>query len=448
MGLELSDSVVLITGSEPNRFGTGFAIHQDEHATYLLTCAHVVDDVGGPAVLKAGNDTATVIASDTEDGFDLAVLRVEKLLEIPLLNLSISGETGRSFITAGFWRDGKKILLQQLEGTLAKPGLSVSRKLGSRSTAWHLEVDDAHYLQSGYSGAPVVDETSGDVLGVISQRRGEGKKGLAISIEALKEIWRERPKPLLGEDQTPVTKPAFLPTEPVMNLQDELDVFEKMATGQDTQTRLILVHGEGGMGKTHLLNLYEQVAEANSLDLIKFNLGSDQQSIESFIYKIACHFGLKHFPNYHQFLLDALPLGSSSETREREWWLHNLTRNFFIDLGNCTRVSRLAVFFDKYQDLDPLFTIWLPQIFLPNISTHYPIIIVIAGRDEIKPDFSKKSFRHFHLNGVTVDWYHRYAEECNVQIDPDMISALHKALRGQPLAFANLVQSLKSGGAR
>jgi hypothetical protein len=50
MSADLQTSIILITSSEPTNgsFGTGFIIHKDEQAVYLLTCAHVVEDLGGP----------------------------------------------------------------------------------------------------------------------------------------------------------------------------------------------------------------------------------------------------------------------------------------------------------------------------------------------------------------------------------------------------------------
>jgi hypothetical protein len=45
----VSDSVVLITSADVknSRFGTGFIFRHQEDWTYLITCAHVVQDVGG-----------------------------------------------------------------------------------------------------------------------------------------------------------------------------------------------------------------------------------------------------------------------------------------------------------------------------------------------------------------------------------------------------------------
>lgn len=76
-------SVVLITSSDrgESHFGTGFVIDKDERNTYIVTCAHVVRDVGGPDKIKISGIQARVIASSPEDGADLAVLRLATQLE-------------------------------------------------------------------------------------------------------------------------------------------------------------------------------------------------------------------------------------------------------------------------------------------------------------------------------------------------------------------------------
>src|SRR5215471_4987408 len=99
MSPDLRNSVFLILSSADNNssFGTGFVIHQDEQAAYLLTCAHVVQDVGSETIVIK-RIQAKVIASGSEYGIDLAVLRVEGLpTKPPPLPLSTTGEKGNPF---------------------------------------------------------------------------------------------------------------------------------------------------------------------------------------------------------------------------------------------------------------------------------------------------------------------------------------------------------------
>lgn len=194
-------SVVLVTSSDrdESHFGTGFVIDKDERTTYLLTCAHVVRDVGGLDKIGIYGIQARVIASSPEDGADLAVLRIEKPLDVsplPLLPLYSVAEQDRPFSTAGFQLDGKQFLIRKLHGTLGEQVWVQVREQAGRIRAWDLEITDKYPLQPGYSGSPVVDKHD-NVIGVVNTRRGEGKTGVAISIETLKIIWREIPPGLL-----------------------------------------------------------------------------------------------------------------------------------------------------------------------------------------------------------------------------------------------------------
>ena len=193
MNTNFSDSIILVTSIDPQYsgdFGTGFVIHQYEQTTYVLTCAHVVKDVGGPDNVKAGGYPARVEGLGDVYGCDLAVLSVKDgLSKLPLLKLGVVGEQGREFIVSGCYTDGTKTRkLAPISGKLG--GTQIIVKEGDRTPAWNLEISDdsEHELKPGYSGSPVVDRTSGYVLGVVAQLISQGK-GLAISIEALGKVW-------------------------------------------------------------------------------------------------------------------------------------------------------------------------------------------------------------------------------------------------------------------
>jgi S1-C subfamily serine protease len=204
MTLALLNSITLITGSSPDSrdFGTGFVIHQDESFTYLLTCAHVVKDVSrkGNNIIVGGLP-ATVAAMGEENGFDLAVLKVEGLWDKKPLKLRKLGEKDKSFVAAGFSLFDKLYLLRTVVGELGSAITLESPIQKARTRAWELKIQGENYLQSGYSGSPVIDEVSNCVLGVISHKEGTGEKGLAISVEALEKIWQEMPLFLLQGKQ-------------------------------------------------------------------------------------------------------------------------------------------------------------------------------------------------------------------------------------------------------
>jgi len=271
MSLNWQDSIILIlsTDSGNSRFGTGFVIHRDDEASYVLTCAHVVEDVGGPDKVKAGGSIATVVASGEKEGLDLAVLRCDGALNELLLPLRPAGARDRRFVTAGFQLFGKDYLIRTLRGKLGEQVGLESRQRQERIEAWDLQITDNYFLQPGYSGSPVIDQKSGYVLGIVSHRQGEGEKGLAISLKALEAVWPEMPSGLF-EGQTPLTfrsrTEEFTLKEVVQRTRQDwgeapgVPVFFGRAKEQSTieqwivqdRCRLVALLGMGGIGKTVL----------------------------------------------------------------------------------------------------------------------------------------------------------------------------------------------------
>ncbi|MCP4346186.1 MAG: trypsin-like peptidase domain-containing protein [Desulfobacterales bacterium] len=203
MRADFKSSVFLITSKDPNnkKFGTGFAIHQDKQGSYFLTCMHVINDVGPDQVIVGGH-TAEVIAFGSDDTFDMAVLRVKNIDIISFLRLNSSGRPGSVFAAVGFQLlSNSSYLIRPIEGRLGKQIEIVSGKQSERMIAWDLKITDDYKLQRGYSGSPVIDVKTEDVIAIVSHRLDEGKKGIAISIEILSSIWPEMPDDLLIQPQ-------------------------------------------------------------------------------------------------------------------------------------------------------------------------------------------------------------------------------------------------------
>lgn len=445
MALNLREAVVKITGSDSGHFGTGFVIHKEENASYVLTCSHVVDVVGKDK-LQAADCPALVVASDTEDGFDLAVLRVEAGLDFPVLQLQAAGGENQTVTTAGYYEYGKQCLIQDLNATLGKEITVDSQNLRTHSSGWHLKItEDNATLQPGYSGAPILNTRNGCVLGIVNQRKGTGERGLVVSIAALAKIWGDMPAQLLQKHEA-ATIACPPQEEPRMNRDTELAAFERIATGEDTETRLILVHGASGMGKSYLLDLYREIANHHHLYILDIPLGPQIRVVDC-LDRIVSHYGWQHFPSYDKAETEGIP-DPLTRLKEEQWW-RTLTRKFFMDLENYREASPLAVFFDPYEKADYAFRNWMSSIFLPIIPVHCSIILIIAGQEVVTPAPASRTCRHFPLNGVTADWYHRYVEACNAPLDPHEVDLFYEALKGEPKRFVDIVTArLSAGGAR
>jgi len=97
----MEDSIVLILSSDPNisDFGTGFIIARDQNYSYLLTCAHVLEQINGmPPTTEnklkiSGLDKPVeIVKQGSSDGIDIALLKVAGLFDRPLFEQFILGQ--------------------------------------------------------------------------------------------------------------------------------------------------------------------------------------------------------------------------------------------------------------------------------------------------------------------------------------------------------------------
>lgn len=260
-------AIVKITSkqSENHHFGTGFVIYNDKNAAFVITCAHVVKDVGGSGHVLADDYNADVIVSgEPKGGIDIAVLKVKKLSDKPPLTLRMAEDDNKHFIIKGFQKHPTGSLnFTEIHCQISKR--EPQRVLRGTETfnVCELLMDEAYYLDNGNSGSPLICNKTGHVLAIVSHKEGRGEKGYAIFIEALEKIWPDMLPNLITKSK------LFIKTAGqrfLMNLEQELDTFKKIATGQDKETKLILIHGKTGMGKTRLRQEYELIAKENSFD--------------------------------------------------------------------------------------------------------------------------------------------------------------------------------------
>ena len=190
----LTNSVVLITSSNPgnDRFGTGFITRRTGDFAYVVTCAHVVQDVGVDTICV--NSTSSIVVVTGDDlGLDLAVIKVEGLRNDigKVFSIGDSTPTGKEFVTEGFQIFDPKARTHRkraLYGTFVEPFEVTAQAPSNPIKAWELKFADGN-VQPGYSGSPIVDTQTEKVVGVVSHRLREGI-GAAISIEELNRIWQ------------------------------------------------------------------------------------------------------------------------------------------------------------------------------------------------------------------------------------------------------------------
>ncbi len=455
---DLTNAIVKITSSDPNNpgFGTAFVVYRDQTGDYLLTCKHVVNAVGKATIRVNDAIPADVIAEGDERGLDLALLRVApgKLTAEPL-RLSAAFSPCGVFMTRGFHRADTKIV--NTDGTSEKISLTLSEKLsvrletqaethiehaGRRISAVRLKTNDPDYpLLPGYSGAPLIDDTTGAVVGVISIREGDGQRGMAIDAQGIRTLWPDHAAQLFRD----IALRDIL-KEPVMNLERELPEFKRIAAKENQETRLINIHGDGGAGKTHLLDLYRRIANAHHLDCLPFELAETALSFETCLEKIVAHFGAEKFPKFDEFASKGR--GKMSEDE----WQRNLTRKFFMDSNARNDLPPLLVLFDSHNADKPekSFKRWLTDCFLPHLRNCRSLLVVVAGQEKVAPVASlERCCQTFELQRLLPKHFHDYAAKWGVQLPPPMIDAIYRKDNGKPKSFVEMIQAFAAtpGGA-
>ncbi|MFG6095033.1 GAF domain-containing protein [Leptothoe sp. ISB3NOV94-8A] len=199
----ITRAIFLITSSDPslskkNPCGTGFCIYKDQKYSYVVTCHHVVEDVGGNSFLLVNNKKAELISNNKS--VDLAILKVENFLKSFPLNLTpgiVKGQICKIHGYAAFVK-GKSHRLRTLEGTVGEIFFQTQDKGEVKVESWDLIISNKENrihknLRGGYSGSPVVN-SEGQVLGVVNlQLNSEGSLGAAISINYVEMVWPKLP---------------------------------------------------------------------------------------------------------------------------------------------------------------------------------------------------------------------------------------------------------------
>jgi hypothetical protein len=246
--MSTKEPVLLITSSnrEKKGFGTGFAVFSENHTIYVVTCAHVVDTVG-PDTILVNNKPAELVTS-IDEAVDIAVLKVVGLNTSILQIGKIESGIKNTYVKGYSYLDNDRKVLRPLECKLAR---EISLFTNRYVVAWDLEMTSELPLKLGYSGAPVMDSVSNRVIGLAVMRENGGRKGYALSIGEISNVWPSMPHSLLEQlGQNGVDATTRIP---FTNRQEELNRL-CYVNDDNRLTLYFVVDAPAGYGKSTLLH--------------------------------------------------------------------------------------------------------------------------------------------------------------------------------------------------
>lgn len=219
MNISPARLAVLITSVDPqnNDFGSGFVVQREGDTVYVITCAHVVEAVGGEDAVRVNGIPARVLKKGSQQSVDLALLQIEGLKGMEVLKLALlvaAGARGRGIRVVGYSREHLKSSdpprLREIKGVLGGSSSQLILDQQAFFTHWDIEMDEGrHVLQPGYSGSPILGSEDGEVVGIVSHRLSAGREGYAISTDALRYFlppgWQNLlppPKEAVGDESS------------------------------------------------------------------------------------------------------------------------------------------------------------------------------------------------------------------------------------------------------
>jgi len=192
-----SKSIFPLFNSENKNYGASFLIHKDGQFSYLLTCTHVIDDLGDISKIKVNNSEKACEIYTPVTGYDrsdLTILKIRDLLTYPTLSLGVYSHQKAEVTICALERESgneDKYTIHYIEGVRNTRHDIKSTTHDTIDKAWTIS-NLTYKLWPGCSGSPVISNNTGDVIGIIYKRRKDGFEGAAISIEELKYIWPEK----------------------------------------------------------------------------------------------------------------------------------------------------------------------------------------------------------------------------------------------------------------
>ncbi|MBP5975657.1 AAA-like domain-containing protein [Brasilonema sp. CT11] len=366
---------VAISTPEGEIRGTGFFISSEG---YLLTCAHVVEDVGGWDQVRVNGEAVELIYLGDRTSDDFAVLRLSSYqgASIPL---SLDFQPMDRFLSIGYGRpdfpQGASI-----DGTITD--INRHSEFGNLSML-RLRVEaNSQQVQGGYSGSPVFNAANQRVIGIIAAYDNtEG--ALAVPLVTVQERWSDLEKwlnPSYSDEDFPFFDSTFY-----SNCYRELN----------KQGALIRVKAPLQWGKTYLIKNILDYATKQGYKAVRVDFQEPETTIFDSLENFLQWFCIKIAEELN--LSDSLP-----ESRQSPLGANSRCTNFFEKFLLPAINSPLVLGLDNldwiftYEQITrnflPLLRTWHEKATTSIISRNLRLVIAYSKEDFIPIDRNHSPF--------------------------------------------------------
>lgn len=199
---------------------------------------------------------------------------------------------------------------------------------------------------------------------------------------------------------------------PFINYEFEQKTFEDLIQEKDN-FRILMFHGEGGIGKSRLLaeclsklpsytrylaiNLRERTTNVGDF-LSKINRRSQLESLQNFNYCVESLQKTNELPLYSELLTSSFNFSAKSSSKRHSLQLA-LTDSWLADLQIANSPFLLVI--DSFELATEEFEEWLTHHMLPRVVETKQMRVLLAGRTIPKPALEWESFVQIHkLHGI------------------------------------------------
>lgn len=227
---------------------------------------------------------------------------------------------------------------------------------------------------------------------------------------------------------------------PLLNREKERQMFHEMVSRRRHE-RLMFISGEGGQGKSYLMQELKRIAIKENLECVSFDfklITLDYKIVLEQLRKILPNVPFPDYESYRDTLSNITEAPTPAEQRVRR---REITKKFSSDWRKVSDAPRIFLAFDSYEDTGSEVRLWLETEFLPAFVDTADVVIVISGRQV--PDKSNWEWiMHFHLDGLEPRCWREYAQLCGLRASYEATDLLHELHDGKPLEMVKSIDSL------